>query len=104
MFFKGGQTAKQSENIFRYKANTGKLPIQTWADFKQQFQTQFFPVNTKANVINTLEKVSYYQGNWIVDDYLDGFQTLVSNAGYIDPWTLVVKFQRESKVSQMATY
>ena len=34
MFFKGGQVAKWSENIFRYKTNTGKLPIQTWADFK----------------------------------------------------------------------
>jgi len=28
----------------------------------------------------------------MVDNYLDGFQALVSNAGYIDPWTLVVKF------------
>ena len=28
-----------------------------------------------------------------MDDYLDSFQTLISDAGYIDPWTLVVKFQ-----------
>jgi len=27
-----------------------------------------------------------------VDDYLDSFQALVSDAGYTDPWTLVVKF------------
>ena len=28
----------------------------------------------------------------MVDDYLDSFLTLVSNAGYTDPQTLVVKF------------
>ena len=30
----------------------------------------------------------------MVDDYLDSFQALVSDAGYMDPQTLVVKFQR----------
>jgi len=29
----------------------------------------------------------------MVDDYLDNFQALVSNTGYMDPWMLVVKFQ-----------
>jgi len=29
----------------------------------------------------------------MVDDYLDNFQTLVSDAGYTDPQTLVVKFR-----------
>ena len=32
-----------------------------------------------------------------VDDYLDSFLTLVSNAGYTDPQTLVVKFRRGLK-------
>jgi len=30
----------------------------------------------------------------MVDDYLDNFQALVSNAGYTNPQTLVVKFRR----------
>ena len=30
----------------------------------------------------------------MVDDYLDSFQALVSNTGYMDPQTLVVKFRR----------
>jgi len=30
----------------------------------------------------------------MVDDYLGSFQALVSDAGYMDPWTLVVKFRR----------
>jgi len=29
----------------------------------------------------------------MVDDYLDNFQALIFDAGYTDPWTLVVKFQ-----------
>jgi len=36
---------------------------------------------------------SYYQGNQTVDDYLDSFLILTSDARYIDPWTLVVKFR-----------
>ena len=42
----------------------------------------FFPANVKADVINTLEGTSYHQGNQIVDDYLNSFQALVSDAGY----------------------
>jgi len=41
-----------------------------------------------------------------VDDYLDSFLILVSDAGYMDLWTLVVKFRRELKLnvqSQIAT-
>ena len=39
----------------------------------------------EADAVNALEGSSYYQGNWMVDDYLDTFLTLVSNAGYTDP-------------------
>jgi len=41
-----------------------------------------------------------------VDDYLDNFQALVSNAGYMDPQTLVVKFQQGLRLgiqNQIAT-
>jgi len=46
----------------------------------------------EANTINALEGTSYHQGGWMVDDYLDNFQALVSDVGYMDPQTLVVKF------------
>ena len=91
MFFKDGRAAKWSENIFRQEADTGVFPIPTWRDFEQQFRLHFFLVNAEADVINTLEGTSY-QGGQMVDDYLDNFQTLVFDAGYIDPQTLVVKF------------
>jgi len=83
-FFKSGHAAKWSENVFRQEADTGVFPIQTWRDFEQQFRVHFFPVNMKADAINALEGTSYHQGGRTVDDYLDNFQALVSDAGYTD--------------------
>jgi len=34
-----------------------------------------------------------------VDDYLDSFLILASDAGYMDPWTVVVKFRRGLKLN-----
>jgi len=72
-FFKGGRAAKWSKNVFCQEADTGVFPMQTWGDFEQQFQVHFFPVNAKADTINTLEETSYHQGSQMVDDYLDNF-------------------------------
>jgi len=105
-FFKDGRAAKWSENLFCQEADTGVFSIQSWVDFEQQFRSQFFPVNAEADAINTLEGSSYYQGNRMVDDYLDSFRILASDAGYTDPQTLVVKFRRGLKLnvqSQIAT-
>jgi len=105
-FFKDRRAAKWSENLFRQEADTGIFPIQSWVDFEQQFWSQFFPVNAEADAINALEGSSYYQGNRTVDDYLDSFLILASDAGYTDPQTLVVKFHRGLKLnvqSQIAT-
>jgi len=60
----------------------------------------------EADAVNALEGSFYYQGHRTVDNYLDTFLTLVSNAGYTDPQTLVVKFCRGLKTSiqsQIAT-
>ena len=80
--------------------------MQTWGDFEQQFQVHFFSVSVEADAINTLEGTSYHQGGQTVDDYLDSFWTLVSDVGYTDPWTLVVKFRWGLKLgiqNQIAT-
>ena len=41
-----------------------------------------------------LESISYFPGNCSVDDYLNKFTDLITNAGYTDLKTIVVKFQR----------
>ena len=97
IFFKDGRATRWSENLFCQEADTGIFLIQSWTDFKQQFQSQFFPVNAEADTVNALEGSSYYQGNWTVDNYLDSFLTLVSDARYTDPQTLVVKFHQGLK-------
>jgi len=105
-FFKGGRAAKWSENVFRQEADTSIFPIQTWGDFEQQFRLHFFPANAKVDAINALEGTSYHQGNRTVNDYLDSFQALVSDAGYMDPRTLMVKFRRGLRLgiqNQIAT-
>jgi len=105
-FVKDRRAARWSENLFHQEVDTGVFPIQSWADFEQQFQSQFFPVNAEVDAVNALEGSLYYQGNQTVDDYLDRFLTLVSNARYTDPWTLVVKFCQGLKTNiqgQIAT-
>jgi len=105
-FFKNGHAAKWSENLFHQEVDTSIFPIRSWIDFEQQFRSQFFPVNTEADAINTLERSSYYQGNRTVDDYLDSFLILASDTRYTDPRTLVVKFRHRLKLnvqSQIAT-
>jgi len=84
--------------------DTGIFPIQTWGDFEQQFWVHFFPVNIEADAINALEGTSYHQGGWMVDNYLDNFQALVSDTDYMDPQILVVKFRQGLRLSiQIAT-
>ena len=60
IFFKDRRVAKWSKNLFCQKVDTSIFPIQSWIDFEQQFQSQFFPVNAEVDAINTLEGSSYY--------------------------------------------
>jgi len=46
----------------------------------------------EVDAVNTLKGSLYYQGNQTVDDYLDSFLILTSDARDMDPQTLVVKF------------
>jgi len=84
-FFKDGHAVKWFENLFRQEVDTGIFPIQSWVNFEQQFWSQFFLVNAEADAINALEGSLYYQGNRTVDNYLDSFLILASDAGYTDP-------------------
>jgi hypothetical protein len=55
---------------------------------------EFFPLHSDAVATNKLEDTGYFQGHWLVDNYLDDFRDLISESGYADPKTIVVKFQR----------
>ena len=59
-----------------------------------EFWKDFCPAHSNTKAINTLESTNYYQKTWCVEDYLDEFLELVSEAGYTDPRTIVVKFKK----------
>ena len=59
-----------------------------------EFRKDFCPAHSDASAINTLESTSYYQNARGVEDYLDEFLELVSELGYTDPRTIVVKFRK----------
>jgi len=49
-------------------------------------------LDLEATIINVLETTAYFQGKWMVDDYLDQFWDLIYDSGYTNPKTVVVKF------------
>jgi len=60
--------------------------------FEKLFREHFFFVNATTKVVNKLEEISYYQGSYIVEKYLDEFQTLIAKASYTNSCIIVVKF------------
>jgi Retrotransposon gag protein len=58
------------------------------------FKKEFTPAHMDSLAINRLESTAYYQKSHSLDDYLDEFQDLVTDSGYTDPKTIVVKFRQ----------
>jgi hypothetical protein len=93
-----GRAQKWTNRVYHWEAvptNVSNPHFIDWDDFRSHFQTEFFPLHSDAVATNKLESTSYFQGCWMVDDYLDDFRDLISDSGYADPKTIVVKFRRE---------
>src|SRR5271155_5383558 len=94
-YMKTGRAALWAAWIFRWEEeNSNSLKFANWNVFPDQFREEFCPVHTDQTAINRLESVAYFQNKRSVDDYLDEFLDLISEAGYTDPKTIVVKFCR----------
>jgi hypothetical protein len=92
-----GRAQKWANRVYHWEAvpaNIGNPHFVDWDDFRSRFQTKFFPLHLDAVATNKLEGTSYFQGRRTVDDYLDDFRDLISDSGYADPKTIVVKFRR----------
>ena len=92
-----GRAQKWANRIYHWEAipaNVGNPHFLDWDDFRSRFRTEFFPLHSDAVATNKLEGTSYFQNRQTVDDYLDGFRDLISDSGYSDPKTIVVKFRR----------
>jgi hypothetical protein len=92
-----GRAQKWVNRVYQWEstpANVGTPYFHDWSDFRSKFRAEFYPLHSDAVATNKLEGTSYFQGRRTVDDYLDEFRDLISESGYTDPKTIVVKFRR----------
>jgi hypothetical protein len=92
-----GRAQKWANRVYHWEAipaNAGSPHFVDWDDFCSRFWAEFFPLHSDAVATNKLEGTIYFQGRWLVDDYLNDFRVLISESGYADPKTIVVKFRR----------
>ena len=96
-YMKSGRAAKWTARIFRWEElpeNIGCPKFLDWEDFREEFKKEFTPAHADSLAINRLESSAYYQKSRPLDDYIDEFQDLITESGYTDPKTIVVKFRR----------
>ena len=96
-YMKSGRAAKWTARIFRWEElpeNLGYSKFVDWEDFRDEFKKEFTPAHADSIAINQLESAAYFQRTRSLDDYLDEFQDLITDSGYTDPKTIVVKFRR----------
>ena len=94
-YMKSGRAQKWTACIFCWEQqpeNSRANKFFNWEDFRNEFRKEFTPAHSDALAINRLESAAYYQKNRPLDE----FQDLVTESGYSDPKTIVVKFQRGS--------
>ena len=62
---------------------------------RRSLPLQFLPANAQAMAVNKLEGTRYFQGTRPLDDYLNEFQELISDAKYdSSPATVMIKFRQ----------
>jgi hypothetical protein len=94
-YMKSGRAALWAARVFRWEEeNPQSRRFVDWEDFRDEFKGEFCPAYSDQAAINRLESLSYFQNKRSVDNYLDEFQDLITEAGYSDPKTIVVKFRR----------
>jgi hypothetical protein len=96
-YMKSGRAQRWTARVFHWEdlsENSGCARFIDWEDFRDEFRKDFTPTHADAAAINKLESPSYHQMSRTLDDYLDEFQDLITDSGYTDPKTVVVKFRR----------
>ena len=96
-YMNSGRAQKWTARVFLWEQmpeHAGLTRFRNWDDFRTEFKAEFTPAHADALAINRLESAAYYQRSRTLDEYLDEFQDLTTEAGYTDPKTIVVKFRR----------
>jgi hypothetical protein len=92
-YMNSGRAQKWVNRVYHWEATPANVGSSHFVDW-DNFRTEFFPLHSDAAATNKLEGTTYFQGKRTVDDYLDDFRDLISESGYADPKTIVVKFRR----------
>jgi hypothetical protein len=94
-YMKTGRAQKWTDRMFQWEQqNPGSNKFFGWSDFVDEFKKDFTPAHADTLAVNRLETSAYFQKARSLDDYLDEFQDLITESGYTDPKTIVVKFRR----------
>jgi hypothetical protein len=96
-YMKSGRAQKWTARIFCWEQqpeNSDSTRFLDWEDFRDEFKMEFTPPHEDSLAINRLESLAYFQKGQSLDDYIDEFQDLITDSGYTDPKTIVVKFRR----------
>jgi hypothetical protein len=84
------------------------LAFFSWQDFKHDFSVKFCPKNETTVALTKLESARYYQGQKMVDDYINEFSKLMDEAGYTSGLSIVMKFRKgldqdiQDQIAEMA--
>jgi hypothetical protein len=96
-YMKSGRAQRWTARIFRWETleeNEGCAKFVDWADFRDEFRQEFTPAHADSHALNKLEMSGYYQKSRPLNDYIDEFLDLITDSGYTDSKTVVVKFRR----------
>jgi hypothetical protein len=96
-YMKSGRAQRWTDRIFRWEeqeANSDSTRFLDWDEFREEFKKEFTPAHADTLAVNRLETAAYFQKTRSLDDYIDEFQDLITDSGYTDPKTIVVKFRR----------
>jgi len=84
-YMKAGRAGRWAICEFEHEAKSRLLHFMDWVNFEEEFQKDFMPLSSEAAGMNVLETTSYFQGRWLVDDYLNQFKDLIENSSYSNP-------------------
>ena len=91
-FMKSGCVALYANRILRKEASEDLPVFLSWQGFERDFSSKFCPKNEATVALTKLKPSRYYQGQKVVDDYIDEFSELINEAGYTDGLSIVMKF------------
>jgi hypothetical protein len=73
---------------------SGQMTPGDWNTFTLEFVLMFCSENGATMALMQLESKRYFQGRHNIEAYIDEFKDLIDMSGYMDPITIVHKFQR----------